>query len=231
MIINLKDIAGRIDHTLLKPEATEKDIIKLCEEALKYGFASVCVNPSWVQLASGIVKTSNVKVCTVVGFPLGASSRLVKGIEANDAIIAGADEIDMVLNIGYLKSGFDELVQAEIAHVHTITKQRGKILKVIIETCLLNDDEKVRACLISKRAGAGFVKTSSGFVFGKEIVHNGATVEDVQLIRSVVGSEMGIKASGGIRDLDTALAMLEAGATRLGCSASVAIVEEAMRRS
>lgn len=213
---NCQSIAEMIDHTLLKANATQEEIGKLCEEAKKYKFASVCVNPAYVSLAKNLVKGSSVKVCTVVGFPLGSSTPTVKAIEARDAIAAGADEIDMVINIGALKSGNDALVLDDIKAVREAT--RGKILKVIIETAYLTKEEKIRACVLAKQAGADFVKTSTGFGPG------GATVEDVLLIREVVGPEMGVKASGGIRDCKTAKSMIKAGATRLGTSASVAIV-------
>ncbi|MEW6012656.1 MAG: deoxyribose-phosphate aldolase [Elusimicrobiales bacterium] len=208
--------ASMIDHTLLKANATQEEIGKLCQEARQYNFASVCVNPAYVSLASRLLKGSNVKVCTVIGFPLGSTTPTVKAIEARDAIAAGADEIDMVINIGALKSGNDQLVLEDIKAVREAT--RGKILKVIIETAYLTRDEKIRACKMSKEAGADFVKTSTGFG------PHGATVEDVKLMREVVGPDMGVKASGGIRDSKTASEMVKAGATRLGTSASVAIV-------
>lgn len=214
----VRDLAAIIDHTLLKPEATKDQIVKLCEEAMEFGFASVCVNPTYVSLAAGLLKDTPVKVCTVVGFPLGASTPLVKAVEARDAIAAGAREIDMVINVGALKSGDDDLVGRDIRAV--VEAARGKALvKVILETALLTNDEKVKACLIAKAEGADFVKTSTGFGPG------GATVEDVRLMRKVVGADMGVKAAGGIRTLETALAMVEAGASRIGASASVAIVK------
>ncbi|AZR74791.1 deoxyribose-phosphate aldolase [Anoxybacter fermentans] len=206
-----------IDHTLLKPNATEDDIRKLCEEAKKYGFASVCVNPAYVALASKLLRGTGVKVCTVVGFPLGATTTTTKVIETRDAIANGATEIDMVINVGALKSGNNALVKRDIEEVVEAARGRA-IVKVILETSLLTDEEKVRACLLSKYAGAHFVKTATGFGPG------GATVEDVALMRKTVGNEMGVKASGGIRDLKTARAMIDAGATRIGASASVAIV-------
>jgi len=208
--------ARYVDHTLLKPNATQEEIAKLCEEARAYCFASVCVNPSYVSLAAQLLRGSGVKVCTVVGFPLGSTTPTVKAIEARDAIANGADEIDMVINVGALKSGNDALVYDDIRAVREAT--RGKILKVILETSLLSNEEKVRACAASKKAGADFVKTSTGFSGG------GATVEDVKLMRQTVGPLMGVKASGGIRDTQTAEQMIAAGATRLGTSASVAIV-------
>ncbi|MEW5950540.1 MAG: deoxyribose-phosphate aldolase [Elusimicrobiota bacterium] len=208
--------APMIDHTLLKANATQEEIGKLCQEARQYSFASVCVNPAYVSLAARLLRGSTVKVCTVIGFPLGSTTPTVKAIEARDAIAAGADEIDMVINIGALKSGNDALVLEDIKAVREAT--RGKILKVIIETAYLTKDEKIRACKMSKQAGADFVKTSTGFG------PHGATAEDVKLMRETVGPDMGVKASGGIRDTKTAEEMVKAGATRLGTSASVAIV-------
>ena len=205
-----------VDHTLLKPNATQEEIGKLCEEARQYCFASVCINPSYVSLAAQLLRGSGVKVCTVVGFPLGSTTPTVKAIEARDAIANGADEIDMVINVGALKSGNDVMVFDDIRAVRDAT--RGRVLKVILETSLLSKEEKVRACAMSKKAGADFVKTSTGFGGG------GATVEDITLMRQTVGPTMGVKASGGIRDTKTAEQMIAAGATRLGTSASVAIV-------
>lgn len=210
------DIASMIDHTLLKANATQEEIGKLCEDARKYCFASVCVNPAYVSLAARLLRGSGVKTCTVIGFPLGSTTPTVKAIEARDAMANGADEIDMVINIGALKSGNYQLVFDDIKTVREATP--GKVLKVIIETSYLSAEEKVKACELAKRAGANFVKTSTGFGSG------GATVEDVALMRKVVGEELGVKASGGIRDAATAEAMVKAGATRLGTSASVAIV-------
>ncbi|MBI4656561.1 MAG: deoxyribose-phosphate aldolase [Elusimicrobia bacterium] len=209
-------IAEMIDHTLLKANATQEEIGKLAEEARKYKFASVCVNPAYVALCARLLKDSGVKTCTVIGFPLGSTTPTVKAIEARDAIAGGADEIDMVINIGALKSGNDVFVLDDIKTVREAT--RGKILKVIIETAYLTKEEKIRACLLSKQAGADFVKTSTGFG------PSGATVEDITLMRETVGPSMGVKASGGIKDCKTARAMIEAGATRLGTSASIAIV-------
>ena len=215
------DIAKYIDHTLLKPDATKQQIIKLCQEAADYGFASVCVNPVWVPTCvielSGMSQKSKVKVCSVVGFPLGANCRNIKADEAREAFLQGADEIDMVMNIGKLKSGEILDVKLDIQSVRLAVSKAT--LKVIIETCLLNDGEKIAACCIAKLAGADFVKTSTGFSTG------GATVEDVKLMRKTVGPKMGVKASGGIKDFATAKAMIDAGATRLGCSAGIAIVE------
>lgn len=209
-------IAGMIDHTLLKANATQEEIGKLCGEARRHRFASVCVNPGYVSMAAGLLRGSCVKVCTVIGFPLGSTTPTVKAIEARDAMANGADEIDMVINIGALKSGNDHLVAEDVKAVREAA--RGKVLKVIIETSYLTKDEKVRACRIAKQAGADFVKTSTGFGSG------GATVEDVALMREVVGPEMGVKASGGIKDAKAAEALIKAGATRLGTSASIAIV-------
>jgi len=215
----MKDLAAYIDHTILKPESTEKDIIKICNEALEYGFASVCVNPCYVKFAYSLLKDSQVKVCTVIGFPLGANTSAVKAFEAEEAIQNGAQEIDMVLNIGALKAGDFKYVADDIATVARVCKGKA-LLKVIIETCLLEEHEKVEACKAAKLAGADYVKTSTGFSKA------GAKVEDVALMRKVVGEEMGVKASGGIRDLATALAMIKAGATRIGASASVNIMKE-----
>jgi len=211
-------IASMIDHTLLKPDATEKEIRKLCEEAAQYKFASVCVNPAYVPLAAKLLKGTGVKVCTVIGFPLGATTSTTKAIETRDAIANGADEIDMVINVGALKSGDDETVRKDIQAVVDAAKGRA-IVKVILETALLTKEEKIKGCLLAKMAGADFVKTSTGFGPG------GATVEDVALMRKTVGPEMGVKASGGIRTYEAAKAMIEAGATRIGASASVAIAK------
>ena len=207
-----------IDHTLLAADATKEKIEKLCKEALEYHFASVCVNSCWVKLASEILSGSDVAVCTVVGFPLGAMDTESKAYEAEKAVADGADEIDMVINIGYLKSGMTSGVLEDIKAVRKATE--GKVLKVIIETCLLSDDEKRTACELSAEAGADFVKTSTGFSTG------GATEHDVALMRSVVGDKLGVKASGGIRDYKKAKAMIDAGANRIGASAGIAIVKE-----
>jgi deoxyribose-phosphate aldolase len=214
--MNTKQLAAMIDHTLLKPEATEEQIRVLCEEAKEHGFASVCVNPYWVKQAAEWLKGSNVKVCTVVGFPLGATTKEAKAFEAKNAIENGAEEIDMVLNIGALKSGDFQTVEEDIRAV--VETAGGAVVKVILETGLLSDEEIVKACELSKVAGAHFVKTSTGFGKG------GATVEAVRLMRETVGTEMGVKASGGIRNAEMALQMVEAGANRIGASASVAIV-------
>lgn len=215
------DWASLIDHTLLKPEATETDIKKLCNEATQFGFASVCVNPAWVKKASEFLSGSNVPVRTVIGFPLGATLPDVKAYEARRAIFNGAREVDMVINIGALKSGDDCAVEADIRAVAEAAHENGILLKVIIETALLTDDEKIRACLASKNAGADFVKTSTGFSKG------GATVEDVSLMRRTVGSALGVKASGGVKGIEDARAMFEAGATRIGASVGVKIAQEA----
>jgi deoxyribose-phosphate aldolase len=213
--------AGLIDHTLLKPEASRDDIRKLCQEAVKFGFASVCINPWNVPLAAESVHGSAVKVCTVIGFPLGATLPQVKIHEAEEAIKLGAQEVDMVLNIGALKSGQDDVVESDIRGVVEAAHRGGAICKVIFETSLLTVEEKVRASLASKRAGADFVKTSTGFSTG------GATAEDVALLRAVVGTQIGVKASGGVRTLDDLKKMVCAGATRIGASASVKIMEQA----
>ncbi|WP_071460373.1 deoxyribose-phosphate aldolase [Bacillus massilinigeriensis] len=210
--------ARMIDHTLLKANATESDIIKLAEEAKEYSFASVCVNPAWVKTAASILKDAeDVKVCTVIGFPLGASTPEVKAFETSNAIENGATEIDMVINIGAMKSKDFDLVERDI---HAVTEAaKGKALtKVIIETCLLTEEEKVKACELAVKAGADYVKTSTGFSTG------GATVEDIKLMRNAVGPEIGVKASGGVRSLEDAQSMVEAGATRIGASSGVAIV-------
>ena len=212
-----KDLARIIDHTYLKPDGDRAQIEKLCAEARQYKFASVCVNTTMVHLASELLKDSGVNVCAVIGFPLGAGTTASKVFEAQEAVRCGAVEVDMVINVGALKSRDYALVEYDIRKV--VQGVEGTLVKVIIETCLLTDEEKVIACALAKAAGAHFVKTSTGFSKG------GATVEDVALMRRVVGPEMGVKASGGIRDAETAIAMVKAGATRLGVSASVAIVE------
>ncbi|MCW1296926.1 MAG: deoxyribose-phosphate aldolase [Candidatus Parvarchaeota archaeon] len=222
--ITEEKIAKMIDHTLLKPYATEKDIEKVCLEAKKYGFASVCVNPSYVSLASNLLKGSNVKVCTVIGFPLGANKTETKCLEAKLAIEDGASEIDMVINIGEMKNGNYSYVEDEIRKIVEIARSKGVISKVIVETCYLNEEEKRIACELAKRAGADFVKTSTGF--GTK----GADVNDVKLMREVVGSAMGIKASGGIKTIEQVIEMIKAGATRIGASASVEIIEDLRRR-
>lgn len=206
-----------IDHTLLKPDASQEQIETLIEEAKKYDFASVCVNPTWVNFAAQALKGTDVKVCTVIGFPLGANTPELKAFETSDAIQNGANEVDMVINIGALKSRNFDLVERDIRAV--VEAAKGTLVKVIIETCLLTDDEKVKACQIAQKAGADFVKTSTGFSTG------GATVADVALMRKTVGPDMGVKASGGARSYEDALAFIKAGATRIGASSGVAIME------
>jgi deoxyribose-phosphate aldolase len=215
-----KEWASLVDHTLLKPEATDDDIKTLCQEAATYRFASVCVNPTWVRAAACNLRGSGVPVCTVIGFPLGATLPDVKAYEARRAIFDGAKEVDMVINVGALKSGDDCLVEHDIRSVAQVAHEYDAICKVIIETALLNDDEKVRACEAAKRAGADFVKTSTGFAKG------GATVADVALMRRTVGPELGVKASG-VKGLEDARKMVEAGATRIGASVGVKIAQEA----
>jgi deoxyribose-phosphate aldolase len=212
-----KDVASLIDHTLLKPDAIKAAVETLCREAKEFGFATVVVNPCNVKLASSLLERTNVKVCTVAGFPLGASKKEVKAYEARRAILDGAREIDMVMNVGALKSQDYRVVEEDMRAVRE-TCGRSVVTKVILETALLTSEEKIRACEIAKKSGMDFVKTSTGFGPG------GATVEDVKLMRSVVGERMGVKAAGGIRDADTAARMIEAGATRIGASASVKIV-------
>lgn len=208
-----------IDHTILKPETTQEQVEKILSEAKEYDFASVCVNPTWVSLAAESLKDSDVKVCTVIGFPLGANTSAVKAFETEDAIANGADEIDMVINVGALKAGNDALVLDDIKAV--VDASGDKLVKVIIEACLLTDEEKVRACQLSKEAGADYVKTSTGFSTG------GATVADVTLMRKTVGPDMGVKASGGARSYEDAIAFIEAGASRIGASSGVAIMNGA----
>jgi len=211
------NLAGYIDHTILKPDATREQVLQVCEEAKIHGFWSVCVNPYYVSVVAEALKGSTVKVCSVIGFPLGASVTAVKAAETRQAIADGAGEIDMVINIAALKNGDDSYVRQDIEGV--VAALEGKaILKVILETCLLTKEEKIRACELSKAAGAHFVKTSTGFSSG------GATAEDILLMRGVVGPQMGVKASGGIRSREIALEMIGAGADRIGASASVAIV-------
>ena len=212
-------IAKYIDHTLLKPEARKKDIQQLIDEARTYQFASVCVNPYWVPFCYSQLKDTDVKVCTVIGFPLGAAGKETKKFETNKAIENGASEVDMVLNIGELKSGNDRAVYDDITEVVRASKGKA-ITKVIIETALLTDQEKIKACRIAKTAGADFVKTSTGFSTG------GATLEDVKLMRQTVGKEMGVKASGGVKGYKTFQQYIDAGATRIGASAGVAIIKE-----
>ncbi len=213
------DVASYIDHTLLKPEAVKSQFEQLCEEAAKYGFYSVCVNSYWADFCSRRLRGSDVKVCCVVGFPLGAADSRTKGFETRNAIENGASEIDMVINIGALKSGDLNEVEEDIRHVIRACRSTT-VTKVILETCLLTDDEKVLACEISKKAGADFVKTSTGFSKA------GATVQDIALMRRVIGPAMGIKAAGGVRTFDDAKLMIESGATRIGASASIKIVTQ-----
>lgn len=214
-------VAAMIDHTLLKPDASVADIQKLCREAAEFRFATVCVNPTWVAAAARFLRGSGVGVCSVVGFPLGATTPDVKHYETRRAIFDGATEIDMVINIGALKSGDLRTVECDIASVVDACRQSDVGSKVIIEAALLTDDEKVTACTLAKAAGADFVKTSTGFASG------GATAADVALMRRVVGAQMGVKAAGGVRDLEGLKAMVAAGATRVGASAGVKIVQEA----
>ncbi|HZG73936.1 MAG TPA: deoxyribose-phosphate aldolase [Chondromyces sp.] len=213
------NFAQMIDHTLLKADATKQDIERIIVEAKEHSFASVCVNPTWVKMAAEMLKdTPEVKVCTVIGFPLGASTPEVKAFETKNAIENGAEEVDMVINIGALKDKNYELVEQDIKAV--VEAAKGKALtKVIIETCLLTDEEKVKACELSVKAGADFVKTSTGFSTG------GATAEDVALMRKTVGPEIGVKASGGVRSLEDAQRVVEAGASRIGASSGVAIIK------
>ena len=212
------EINRMIDHTLLKPESTREQIKNLCDEALEYNFKSVCINPFWVSYANDILKDSEVSVCTVIGFPLGANTTSIKAAEAKEAILNGADEVDMVINVGLLKSGEYDLVGEDIKAV--VNESKDKLVKVIIETCLLSDEEIVKACEISMKSGADFVKTSTGFNSA------GAKAKDVNLMRKTVGDTLGVKASGGIRDLETAREMIENGATRLGVSAGIEIIKE-----
>jgi deoxyribose-phosphate aldolase len=218
-------VSAMIDHTLLKPDATRTEIEKLCREAAEFHFATVCVNPVWVAAASALLRGSGVGVCSVVGFPLGATTSDVKNYETRRAIFDGATEIDMVINIGALKSGDLRTVERDIEAVTEPCRQCGAVSKVIIEAALLTDDEKITACSLSKAAGADFVKTSTGFASG------GATAADVALMRRVVGADMGVKAAGGVRDLQSLKAMVAAGATRVGASAGVKIVQESTGRT
>jgi deoxyribose-phosphate aldolase len=216
--LKASELATYIDHTLLKPQATEDQIKQLCQEAKQYGFASVCVNPVYVSLANTLLMGSDVKVCTVVGFPLGASLTSVKLFEAEQALVDGAREIDMVIAIGILKTENYFWVEKDIRKIVEACQKDQAIVKVIIETCLLTDEEKVKACNIAKAAGADFVKTSTGFL------GEGATVADVKLMRETVGDSMGVKASGGIRSYEDAIAMIDAGASRIGASSGIKIV-------
>ena len=215
----MKNLSRYIDHTLLKADATENEVIKLCNEAKEYDFFSVCINPGFVELATKELSESNVAVCTVIGFPLGASTPETKAFETRDAIQKGAAEVDMVINISKLKDKKDEEVLKDIKAVVDAADKKA-LVKVIIETCLLTDEEKERACKLAKDAGADFVKTSTGFSTG------GASKEDIALMRKTVGPDMGVKASGGVRDYKTAMEMINEGASRIGASASIAIVSE-----
>ena len=211
-----QNYATMIDHTLLKADSTQKQVQQICEEAKQYGFASVCVNPTWVKFSAEQLAGTDVLVCTVIGFPLGANTPAVKAFETKDAIANGAGEIDMVINIGALKDGNYDLVREDIKAV--VDAANGTLVKVIIETCLLTDEEKVKACELAVEAGADFVKTSTGFSTG------GATAEDIALMRKTVGPDLGVKASGGVRSLEDMNKMIENGATRIGASSGVAIM-------
>ncbi len=213
------NIASKIDHTLLDPKATREEIIRICEEALEYKFKAVCINPYYVELAAEILSDSDVEVATVIGFPLGANTKETKAFETSEAIRAGAKEVDMVINIGALKNKEYERVEEDIRAVVEAAADKA-LVKVIIETSLLTEEEKIKACELSMSAGADYVKTSTGFSTG------GASIEDVKTMKSVVGDKLGIKASGGIRDRKTALQMIDAGATRLGASAGIKIISE-----
>lgn len=219
----VRALAGLMDHTLLRPQAAKAEIERLADEARQWCFAAVCVNPAWVPLVAERLRGSGVKIATVAGFPFGATLTSAKRAEAEAAILSGAHEVDMVMNVGALKSGDLARVESDICGVLEVCRAGGALLKVILENAYLTDDEKIAACRIVERAGADFVKTSTGFG------PSGAKEEDVRLMRRTVGPAMGVKAAGGVRTLDDALRMLEAGATRLGTSASVAILEEAAR--
>jgi deoxyribose-phosphate aldolase len=216
--LSAQDLAGMIDHTLLKPDASIFEINQLCEEAIQNNFASVCVNPSYVETCFNLIKSSNVKICTVIGFPLGATTTQSKFLEAEEAIKNGAEELDMVINVGKLKDKDYQFVLYDLKVIADLSKKHLCISKVILETCLLSDDEKVAGCLLAKEAGLNFVKTSTGFS------KSGATVHDVALMKFVVGEKLQVKASGGIRSYEDVIAMINAGATRLGASASVKII-------
>lgn len=216
--LSAQELAGMIDHTLLKPDATLSEIKQLCDEAIQNNFASVCVNPSYAEACFEMIKSSNVKVCIVIGFPLGATTTKTKLLEAEEAIKNGAEELDMVINIGKLKDKDYHFVYNDIKEVADLSKRNFCTSKVIIETCLLSNEEKIVACLLSKEAGANFVKTSTGFS------KSGATVHDVALMKFVVGNKLQVKASGGIRSYEDAIEMINAGATRLGASAGIKII-------
>ncbi len=218
--ISARELASMIDHTILKPEATPTEVEQVCKEAIEFEFASVCINPSFVSLAKNLLGGTNVKVCSVVGFPLGAMTTGSKIFEAAEAVTNGAQEVDMVINIGRLKAKDYGYVENEIRSVVDAAHLKGAIVKVIIEVCLLTDEEKEKACLLAKNAGADFVKTSTGFSKG------GATVADVTLMRKTVGDSMGVKAAGGIRSYDDAIKMIENGASRIGTSSGVKIILE-----
>lgn len=219
----MKNLAKYIDHTNLKADAAKEDILKLADEAKEYGFASVCINPCWVSAAAQRLQETDVRVCTVIGFPLGAATSAVKVFETKDAIENGAAEVDMVINVGALKGGLDAYVLEDIQAVVQAANQKA-LVKVIIEACLLTDEEKIRACRLAVRAGADYVKTSTGFQAG------GATVQDVRLMRRTVGPHTGVKAAGGIHSLAEAKAMIAAGATRIGASAGVKIMKEVLAK-
>jgi deoxyribose-phosphate aldolase len=218
-MITKQDLAKIIDHTLVKPYATKNEVIQVCEEAKKYGFGAVCVNPFYVKLAANTLKGTDIKVCSTVGFPFGSNSLETKALEAKKAIEDGAKELDMVMNIGALKSKDYEFVKQDIEAVVGIARKFNVIVKVIIECCYLTNEEKIRACLIAKEAKADYIKSSTGFG------PSGAKVNDIKLIKRVVGESMGIKAAGGIRTVSQALKMIKAGATRIGTSAGVQIIE------
>jgi deoxyribose-phosphate aldolase len=221
-MISIEELAGMIDHTNVNRDATEEDLKTLCREANDYNFSCVCVTPTNATLARELLENSDTEVCVVIGFPFGVQTLHAKAFEAREAVENGASELDMVLNIGALKSGQDSLVQADIAGV--VRAARGRIVKVILETAVLTREEKIRACQLAREAGAHYVKTSTG------IGVSGATVEDVKLLREVVGLEMGVKAAGGIRDLNTALAMIDAGANKIGTSTGVQIMEDLLNQ-
>lgn len=220
----MKDIARYIDHTLLKADASKEEVIKLCSEAKEYNFFSVCINPSFVSISKSQLEGTDVKVCTVIGFPLGATTTQTKAFETKDAIENGADEVDMVINISKLKDKDYDYVLSDIKSVVDASNKKA-LVKVIIETCLLTDEEKIKACELAKEAGADFVKTSTGFST------SGATKEDIKMMRNTVGKEMGVKASGGVRTYEDAVLMIENGATRIGASASVAIATKSLQEN
>jgi len=224
-MLTAAELARRIDHTALKPETTRGDVERLCREAREHGFAAACVAPVWVSAAARCLEGSPSRICAVVGFPHGSSTAAIKGAEASRALDDGATELDMVMAVGLFKSGDFPAVERDIGAVVEPARRRGALVKVIIETALLSREEKAKACRLAEAAGADFVKTSTGFGPG------GATVEDVALMARTVGARLGVKAAGGIRSLDFALALLDAGATRLGCSASVALVRELASRA